>query len=188
MPNDEHTRPGDGAELPVPPLSAECGITVEASDAGPEITLPRCYSRVDLVIAVVSAAVAIWVAVWVRAASPEGTGGVVAVWAVGALGAFFAVVAASQAFAILAPRVIQDRGDRLVLSRKVGVRRVVPRSIPKAEIEAVERMWERGEDVSEAAGAVWIRTGDDVHRIGKGLDGVAVSWLEDALRTMVRRD
>jgi hypothetical protein len=47
-------------------------------------------------------------------------------------------------------------------------------------------MWERGEDVSEAAGAVWIRTDHDTHRLGKGLDGVAVSWLEDAVRTMAR--
>jgi threonine dehydrogenase-like Zn-dependent dehydrogenase len=186
MSSDESTRPARGADLPVPPPSEECGITVEDGDRT-EIVLPRCYSRVDVVIAAVSAAIAVWVAVWVRAASPEGTGGVVAVWAVGALGALFAVVAVSQAFAILAPPVIQDRGDRIVLSRKVGVRRVLPRSIPKSEIEAVERMWERGEDVSEAAGAVWVRTADATHRIGKGLDGTAVSWLEDALRVMVRR-
>jgi hypothetical protein len=61
-----------------------------------------------------------------------------------------------------------------------------PTSVAKAEIRSVERMWERGEDVSEAAGAVWIRTDHDTHRLGKGLDGVAVSWLEDAVRTMAR--
>ncbi len=187
MSSDERTRPAGGAELPVPPPSEECGITVEAGDDRAGIILPRCYSRVDLVLAGVSAAIAVWVAVWVRAAMPTTPGGLVALWAVGALGVLFAVVAISQAFVILAPRVIEDRGDRIVLSRKVGVRRVFPRSIPKAEIEVVERMWERGEDVSEAAGAVWIRTEDATHRIGKGLDGVAVSWLEDALRAMVRR-
>lgn len=161
---------------------------MESGDDGSEIILPRCYSRVDLVIAGVSAAIAVWVAVWVReTSSPETTGALLAMWAVGAIGVFFAVVAISQAFTILAPRVIEDRGDRLVLSRKVGVRRVVRRSIAKDEIEAVERMWARGEDVSEAPGEVWIRTDGDTHRIGNGLDGVAVSWLEDAVRVMAQR-
>lgn len=186
MPNDAQDPGPDRTELPPPP--PECGITVEPTDRGTRIVLPRRYSRVDLVIAGVSAAIAVWVYVWIReTATPEATGGLLAMWAVGALGVLFAFVAVSQAFAILAPRVIEDRGDRLVLARKIGVRQVLPHSIPTARIRAVERMWERGEDVEEAPGTVWVRTDDEVYKLGKGLKGVAVSWLEDAVRQMAGR-
>lgn len=171
----------------LPPPPPDSGITVEAGDDGPRITLPRLYTRIDVVLTGVFAAVAVWMVVWVReAARPDAAASSLALVVMGGIGGVFGVLALSQALAILAPRVIEDRGDRLVLSRKVGIRHVPQRTLPKSAIRSVERVWKEDAPGSGAPGVLEIRTDDRVHRVCKHLEAGAMSWLEDAVRTLAR--
>lgn len=177
-----HHRP----TLPPPPPGS--GITVEEGEEGPRIVLPRRYTRVDLVLTGVFAAVAVWMAVWVReAATPDATASSLALAVMAGIGLIFGVLAASQAFAILAPRVIEGRGDRVVLGRKVGIRHIPQRRLHVSRIDAVERFWEDGDPAGGAPGVVRIRAGGHVHTLGKHLGADAVSWLEDAVRALAGR-
>jgi hypothetical protein len=174
---DTH-EPGEGETLMLPDGS---GITVEQGDHGLCLTLPRLYGRGDVVVAVMAAAVAIWVGVWLDATA-VGPGASRLAWLAGAVVvAFFAALAISEALPILARQVIEDAGDRIVLSRQVGARRVLRKSLPKSRILSVERIWR-----VEEPGVVEIRVGDDMHRVGRRLDALALEWLEGALRDMAR--
>jgi hypothetical protein len=175
---DAH-EPGAGEALAPPDGS---GITVERGGDGLCVTLPRLYGRGDVVVAVVAAAVALWVAVWLDATA-SGTGASRLAWlAVAGVGVFFAALALSEAVPILARRVIEDAGDRIVLSRQVGARRVLRKALPKSRIRSVERIWREDEP-----GVVEIRVGDDVYPVGKRLDAPALEWLEGVVRGMARR-
>jgi hypothetical protein len=155
------------------------GIAVESGDRGLRVTLPRLYARGDVVVAVVAAVVALAVGAWLDATA-GGTGAARLAWfAVAGVGVFFATLAISEAIPILAPRVIEDAGDRIVLSRQVGARRVLRRTLPKSRIQSIERTWRE-----EEPGVVEIRVGGDAHRVGKGLDPAALDWLAGALRGM----
>lgn len=158
------------------------GILLEDGDRGPRLILPRLHGQSDVIAAVLSAGVAAWVGVWLDATS-AGPGGPTLPWlAMGAVGVFFAALAMSEALPILARRVIEDAGDRIVLSWQVGARRVLRKGLPKARIRAVERVRREAEP-----GVVEVRAGNDVYRIGKHLDGLTLEWLEDALVEMVGR-
>jgi hypothetical protein len=175
---DPHV-PGD-SETIAPPYGS--GITVERDDDRLSVTLPRLYGQGDVVVAVVAAAVALWVGVWLDATG-SGPGASSVAWLAGAVVvAFFAALAISEAVPILARQVIEDLGDRIVLSRQVGARRVLRKTLPKSRIRAVDRTWREDEP-----GAVEIRVDDDVYRVGKRLDAPALEWLEGALRVMARR-
>lgn len=100
------------------------------------------------------------------------------------LGLLFGVLAGSQAVPIVAPRVIQDRGDRIVLSRAVGVRLILRREVSKTAIRSVERIWEEGQAGTRTPAVVRIRTERHTYRLGRELDMKATAWLEYAVRTM----
>lgn len=168
--------------IPDPP--PDSGIRVQRSDDGARITLPRLYSQGDVIIAVLSAAIAVWMGVWLRAVPTDPAASTFAWVIMAVIGLFFAGVAVSQGLPVVARRVIEDRGDRLVLGRAVGVRRIPLRSLPKPAIRSVERVWDHGEAEAGAPGVVRVRTGDADYRLGEYLDVAAVSWLEDAVRTM----
>lgn len=181
----EETLDAGARRTPPPPPGS--GIEVGEDDRGARITLPRLYSQADVIVVVLSAAIAVWLAVWVDAMATDSAVSTLG-WAVMAgIGVLFGVLAVSQAVPILAPRVIQDRGDRIVLSRAVGVRLVLPRALPKSAIRSVERVWEEDEAETGAPGVVRIRTDRRTCRIGKGLDTHAAAWLEDAVRSMAER-
>lgn len=172
---------GPGENEPVAPPDGS-GITVEDGDDGLRVTLPRLYGQGDVIVAVLAAAVALWVGVWLDATA-SGPGASRLAWLAGAgVVVFFAALAVSEAVPILARRVIEDAGDRIVLSRQVGARRVLQKMLPKSRIRSVERIWRE-----EEPGVVEIRVGDDVYRVGKRLDEPALEWLEVALRAMARR-
>jgi hypothetical protein len=155
------------------------GITVEQGDRGLRITLPRLYGRGDVIVAVLAAAVALWMGVWLDATGGGPGAGRLAWLVVAAVGLFFAALALSEAIPILARQVIEDAGDRVVLSRQVGARRVLRKTLPKAQIRSVERISREDEP-----GAIEIRVGDDVHRVGKRLDPAALDWLAEVVRAM----
>jgi hypothetical protein len=158
------------------------GIAVERGHRGIRLTLPRLYDRGDVIVAAISAAVALWMGVWLDATA-SGTGaGRLAWFALAGVGVFFAALALSQAVPILARQVIEDAGDRLVLSRQVGARRVLRKTLPKSRIQSVERLWREDEP-----GVIEIRVGVDVHRVGKGLDDATLEWLAETLRDMAGR-
>lgn len=163
------------------------GIVVSEDADGTRITLPRLYSQSDVVLTVVSAAIAVGMAAWVDALAADPTASRLGSAFMAAIAFLFALLAVSQAIPIVAPRVIQDRGDRIVLSRAVGVRHVLPRTLPKTAIEFVDRVREEGEAETAAAGVVRIRTGRHTYRLGEDLDTEATAWLEDAVRTMAER-
>jgi hypothetical protein len=170
---------GEGEALAPPDGS---GIIVERGDDGLRVTLPRLYGQGDVIVAVLAAAVALWVGAWLDATA-SGTGASRVAWlAVGGVGVFFAALALSEAVPILARRVIEDAGDRIVLSRQVGARRVLRKTLPKSRIRSVERVWREDEP-----GLVEIRVGDDVFPVGKRLDAPALEWLEGLLRGMATR-
>jgi hypothetical protein len=168
--------PGEN-DIVAPPSGS--GITVERGDDGLVVTLPRLYGQGDVIVAVLAAAVALWVGVWLDATA-SGPGASRLAWLfVAGVGAVFAALALSEAVPILARRVIEDAGDRIVLSRQVGARRVFRKALPKSRIRSVERIWRVDEP-----GVVEIRVGDDVYRVGKRLDSPALEWLEGVLREM----
>lgn len=168
----------DPIDLFAPPDGSE--ILVESGDRGPRLILPRLHSQSDVIAAVLSAGVAVWVGVWLDATS-GGPGGPSLSWlAMAAVGVFFGALALSEALPILGRRVIDNEGDRIVLSWQVGARRVLRKSLAKARIRAVERVRRESEpDVVE------VRLDNDVYRVGKHLDGLALEWLERALVAMV---
>jgi hypothetical protein len=171
--------PGEQATAAPPDGS---GIAVEQGDDGLRVTLPRLYGQGDVIVAVLAAAIAVWVGVWLDATA-SGPGASRLAWLAGAgVVVFFAALAISEALPIVARRVIDDAGDRIVLSLQVGARRVLPQTLPKSAIRSVERIWHEDEP-----GVVEIRVGDDVHRVGKRLDTPALEWLEAVLREMARR-
>ena len=157
------------------------GIAVEETDAGLRVTLPRLYGQSDVVTAVLAAAIAVWMGVWLDATARDPGASTLAWLAMAAVGVFFAALAVSEAVPILTRRVIEDRGDRIILSRRVGVRRVLRRELPKSEIAAVDWVWREDEP-----GVVEVRTREAVHRLGKRLDVAALEWLEGVIRGMVR--
>ena len=178
--SDQTTDRPDGIQPP----PGGSGIVVQRGDGGARITLPRLYTRVDLVLTGVFAAVAVWVGAWLQqTTAPAGTGALAARGFVALIGLFFAGLAVSQAYAILAPRVIEGEDDTLVLARLIGVRRVLPRRIPKSAVRSVDWVWSEGEGAS-GDGEVRVRTDDDVYRLGKGLDVAALEWLEGAVRRL----
>jgi hypothetical protein len=164
---------------PLAPPSGS-GITVERGrDGRHRITLPRLYGRGDVIVAVLAVAVALWVGVWLDATGGGPGAGRLAWIVVAGVGLVFAALAVSQAVPILARRVVEDAGDRIVLSWQVGARRVLPTSLPKTRLRSVERAWRQ-----EEPAAVEIRVGDDVHLVGKYLDAPTLEWLEAVLRRM----
>ena len=173
-------RETDTPQGPEPPAGS--GIAVEGTDDGVRVTLPRLYTRVDLVIVGVSAAIAAFMGVWIGQ-TDAGTGpGLLAMAFAGAIGLFFGWLAVSEGLAIAAPRVIEDAGDAIVLGRKVGVRHVPGRWIRKADIREIHWTW-----TEEEPGVVEIRTQGRVHRLGEHLDVASLEWLEGAVRAMVER-
>lgn len=158
------------------------GIVVREDGEGLRITLPRLYSQGDMIVAVLSAAVAVWMVVWVDAMGAGATASMLGQVVMGGIGVLFGLLAVSQAVPIVAPQVIRDRGDRIVLSRAVGVRLVLSRAVPKKAIRSVERVWEEG--ATGAQGVVAIRTDRHTYRLGRELDAEATAWLEAAVRTM----
>lgn len=181
MDREETLEPGAGRALDPP---AGSGIVVEEDGDGVRITLPRLYSQGDVIVTVVSAAIAAWMAVWVDAMGADPTGSTFGLGLMTGVGLLFALLAASQALPIVAPRVIQERGDRIVLSRAVGVRLIVRRDLPKSAIRSVERVWEEGEAQVGAPGVVRIRTDRHTYRLGRELDSTATAWLAEAVRTL----
>lgn len=168
----------DPIDRSAPPRGS--GIVVEDGDCGPRLVLPRLHGQGDVIAAVLSAGVAVWVGVWLDATSPGPAGPTLPWLAMAAVGVFFGALAVSEALPILARRVIEDAGDRIVLSWQVGARRVLRKALPKARIRAVERVRREAEP-----GVVEVRVGTDVYRVGRHLDGLALAWLEDALVAMV---
>jgi hypothetical protein len=157
------------------------GIAVERDGRVLRLTLPRLYDRGDVIVAAIAAAVALWMGVWLDATA-SGPGASRLAWlALAGVGVFFAALALSQAVPILARQVIEDAGDRIVLSRQVGARRVLRKTLSKSRIQSVERLWREDEP-----GVVEIRVGVDVYRVGKGLDDAALEWLAGVLRGMTR--
>jgi hypothetical protein len=169
-------------EEPGPAYHRGRGITVEPADRGLRVTLPRLYGQGDVIVAVLAAVVAVWVGVWLDATA-SGPGASRLAWlAVAGVGAVFAALAISEAVPILARRVIEDTGDRVVLSWQVGARRVLRKTLPKSRIRSVEQIWREDEP-----GVVEIRVGDDVYRVGKRLDQPTLDWLAEVLQDMARR-
>ncbi|MDX1675390.1 MAG: hypothetical protein R3314_11395 [Longimicrobiales bacterium] len=166
-----------------PPIAppAGRGITVEETDTGLRVTLPRLFGQSDVVTAVLAAAIAVWMGVWLDATARDPGASTLAWLAMAAVGVFFAALAVSEAVPILTRRVIEDRGDRIVLARRIGVRRVLKRTLRKPEITAVDWVWREDEP-----GVVEIRTDDAVHPIGKRLDVAGLEWLEGVIRQMLR--
>jgi hypothetical protein len=116
------------------------GITVERGPDGSRVTLPRLYDQADVIAAVLSAALAVWVCVWLDATS-TGPGTRTLTWlAMAGVGVFFAALAVSEAVPILTRRVIEDAGDRIVLSRQLGARRVLRKRLRKSEIRTIGRV------------------------------------------------
>lgn len=184
MKREETLDAGVDRTRPPPPGS---GIEVAEEADGTRITLPRLYSQGDVIVAVLAAAIAVWMAVWADALAADRAVSTFG-WAVmNGIALFFGVLAVSQAVPVVAPRVIQDRGARIVLSRAVGARLLLSRVLPKSAVRSVERVWEEGEAEREAPGAVRIRTDRHAYRLGKELDQEATLWLEDALWSMVER-
>jgi len=163
------------------------GIAVGQDDEGLRITLPRLYSQGDVIVSVLSAAVAVWMAVWVDAMATGPAASTLGQLFMGGVGLLFGLLALSQAVPIVAPRVIRERGDRIVLSRAVGVRLILSRALPKSSVRSVERVWEEGEAGTGASGVVAIRTARQSHRLGRELDPEATAWLEIAVRAMAER-
>ncbi|MFW5947396.1 MAG: hypothetical protein ACOCUW_02785 [Gemmatimonadota bacterium] len=178
----EHRRGTGSGPVPDPPPTS--GITVEEHDHGVRIRLPRLYSRGDVIVGVLAGGVAVWMAAWVDAMAADPASSLVGRAVMAAIGLAFGLLAVAQGLRILAPRVIEARDDRLVLSRAVGVRRVFPHAIPRSTIRSIERAWDEDEALAGGPGVVVIRTDRDTHRIGKHLDPTAVSWLEDAVREL----
>ncbi|MFW6206221.1 MAG: hypothetical protein ACOC5I_03210, partial [Gemmatimonadota bacterium] len=148
---EQRRGPDAGRTLEPPPDS---GITVEAGDDGVRITLPRLYTRGDIIVTVAAGAVAAWMAVWVDAMAADPASSRFGAVVMAAIGLAFGAVAVSQGFRVLAPRVIEERGDGLVLSRAVGVRRLFPHAIRRAAIRSVERAWDEDEALRGGPGAV----------------------------------
>ena len=168
--------------MPDPPTNS--GIELEAGDEGARITLPRLYSTGDILTAVLAAAIAVWIAVWLDSMAPGRGVSALGRTLMAAVGLFFAALAVSEAWPMLARRVLEDRGDAVALGRRLGVRTLFFRTIPKTVITSVDRLPEPGTDAVNAP-YVMVRTDDDVHRIGKHLGEPELAWLEEALRTVV---
>ncbi len=174
---------GVGERRHPPPSS---GIKVVEEAEGARITLPRLYSQGDVIVTVAAVAIAAWMAVWADALAADRTLSTFG-WAVmNGIGLLFGLLAVSQAVPIVAPRVIQDRGDRIVLSRAVGVRLLLSRGLLKSVIRSLDRVREEGGERG-MTGAVRIRTDRHVYRLGEELDPAATEWLEAAVRAMVER-
>lgn len=176
--NHRGTNTPPGLEPP-----AGSGIAVERTDDGVRVTLPRLYTRVDLVIVGVSAAIAVFMGVWIGQ-TDAGTGpALLAMVFAAGIGLLFGWLAVSEGLAIAAPRVIEDAGDAIVLGRKVGVRHVPGRWIRKSDVREVHWTW-----TEEEPGVVELRTDGRVHRLGEHLDVASLEWLEGVVRAMVGRE
>jgi hypothetical protein len=171
--------------LPHPPAGS--GVEVEETAAGRRITLPRLYTRADLIVTAVAAALAVWMAVWVRdLAADYPRQSTLGLSLMAAVGLVFAGVALSQGLRIVARRVIQGSDDGLVLARQLGARTVGRRAVASADIAAVARVRDESDVRARVAGSVWVRTGDGNEFLGRGLDPETLAWLEDAVRRMAR--
>ena len=173
--------PEAAGRLAAPP--ADSGIDVEATDHGVRITLPRLYSRADVVTVALSAAVAVWMAVWLDAMRADPTASVLGMGVMAAVGLIFGAVAVTQGYELATRPVIEEHGDALVCRRQLGVRRFSRREIPKAAVTAVDRGRAIGEGPQNPA-AVRIWTDDGVHRVGKHLDAEGLKWLEGAVSAL----
>ncbi|MFW5951561.1 MAG: hypothetical protein ACOCVZ_05540 [Gemmatimonadota bacterium] len=171
------------APLPRPPAGS--GVVVEETPRGRRIILPRLYTRADLIVTGMAAAVALWLAVWVDDLAADhprpSTPGLVAMALVGLA---FGVVAVSQGVRILARPVLEEHPDHLVVGRRLGARTVLKRSVAKADIEAADRIRDPEAVSADAAGVVRLRTRTGDHLLCRGLDPETLAWLEAAVRRM----
>lgn len=182
-PRDENRPRHDG---PVPPPPEESGIVVEETSAGTRVTLPHLHTRSDVIVAVVAGAVAAWIGVWLRGMSiGDQVGSTLGMALMGGIGLAFGYIAASELYGIVTRPVIEGRGDELVLSRRLGARFLLPRSIPGSTIETVDRGFEDTGDGGPETVRIW--TDDGVQRVGAHLDPEALEWLEDAVRRLAGR-
>lgn len=174
-----------GDRLPPPPPGR--GISVDDGARGLRVTLPRLYTRADMIAAALLAAVAVWIGAWLETTSGAGaTGSTLGRGFMALVGLFFAALALAEAVPILTRRYVEDGGDRLVLGRSLGARRFPRHKLPKSGIRLVDRVRD-----AESPGAgpeeVRVWAGDDEHRLGKHLDDEAVEWLETAVRQLAGR-
>lgn len=173
----------DSAPLPRPPAGS--GVELEDTAPGRRIVLPRLYTRADLMVTLVTAALAAWMGVWVRdLANDYPRQSTLGLSLMAAVGVFFAGVAISQGLRILARRVIEEDDDGLVLARRLGARTVGRRPIPRADIAAVVRVRDEADARAGVAGSVWLRAGERNEFLGRGLDPASLAWLEEAIRRM----
>lgn len=163
---------------------AGSGIVVGEDRGGIRITLPRLFTQGDVIVAGLAAAVAVWMAAWADAMAADPTATTLGWGVMAGIALLFGLLAVSQVVPVVAPRVIQDRGDRIVLSRAVGVRLIFRRELPKSAIHSVDRVREEGDAEAGEPGVVRIRTGRHDYRLGRGLEPWAAAWLEDAVRAM----
>ena len=167
------------AGTPSPPEGS--GIDLAVDDTGLRITLPRRITSADAAGTVLAALTAGWIGAGVTVAvagdDPLPAAGLLLFVLVG-LG--FAAVAAYMGRALATPRVIEDRGDALHLSRPVRGRPTDPITVRKDRIRSVDRRHEGG-----ASGPVRIHTDTAVYRIGGRLERHELEWLEETVRGLV---
>lgn len=173
--------------LPRPPAGR--GVELEETASGrARIILPRLYTRPDLIVTLLTAALAVWMGAWVRelaAGYPRQS--TLGLSFMAAVGLAFAGVAVSQGLRIVGRRVIEEDDDGLLLARRLGARTVGRRAIGRADITAVARVRDEADATAGVAGSVWLRAGERDEFLGRGLDPEALAWLEEAVRRLARQ-